>query len=123
MKLIRRLSLICCAIAVFINMALVGTLLASNSMSAHVGTKGQQMTFQKVVKDFNLNATEIEEDFELDSDDDAYFTLPDALSTESIEFYLQLLSLKSSPLKEHSYIDYLSIRKVPFFITYENFRI
>jgi len=121
--MIRRLSLICCAIAVFINMALVGSLLASKSTSSHVSSKGKQMTFQKAVNDFNLNATEIEEDFELDGDDDVHFTLPDALSTESIEFYFQLLSLKSSPLKENSYIDYLSIRKVPFFITYENFRI
>ncbi len=121
--MIRRLSLICCAIGVFINVALGGTLVSSKPTSANIESKGEQTSFQKAVNHINLNATEFEEDFELDGDDEVHFTHQPSLSIESIEYYFQLFSPECQALNENAYIDFLSVRKAPFFIIYENFRI
>ncbi len=98
-------------------------MLSSNTTSVPLGANGKQIAFQKVANDFNLNAAEFEEDVELDGDDDLHFAFPEFISTDINEFFLQIPSSKEMPVKATTYIDYLSIRKVPFFITYENFRI
>lgn len=123
MKFISRFCLICCAIGVFINVALGGILLSYHTTSVPLGANSKQVAFQKVANDFNLNATEFEEDVELDGDEDLHFSFPEFISTDINEFFLQILPRKEMPVKATSNIDYLSIRKVPFFITYENFRI
>lgn len=123
MKLIRRLSLMCCAIGVFINVALGGILLSSNATSVQHGPNSKEVVFQKVAKDFNVNAAEYEEDVELDGDEDIHFSMPTFIATETFELYLHSLSLRDVAVKNTYNIDDKSIRKVPFFITYENFRI
>ena len=123
MKLIRRLSLMCCAIGVFINVALGGILLTSNVTPVQHGQKSKEVVFQKGAKDIHVNAAEYEEDVELDGDDDLHFSFPTFIATETFACYLQTFSVQNIRVKNTYNIDYQSIRKVPFFITYENFRI
>lgn len=123
MKILRRLSLMFCAIGVFINVALGGILLSSTTTSLPLGPNSKQVAFQKVAKDFNVNAAEYEEDVELDGDEDLHFSMPAFMASETFELNFHSLSLQNVALQNTYNIDYRSIRKVPFFITYENFRI
>ena len=123
MKFISRFSLICCAIGVFINVALGGILLSHNSTSVPLGENSKQETFQKVANHFNLNATEFEEDVELDGDEDLHFTFPEFISSDINEFLFQVPCPREMLAKANPNMDHLWIRKIPLFITYENFRI
>jgi len=122
-KLISRLCLIFCALSIFINVALGGTLLSTKKLTFSAKQESKAIVFQKVVEDFHLNATEFEEDVELDGDEDLDFDFHIvSYHTAPTTYQFQFPFFHSSKI-EFSHIDYRSIRKIPFFITYENFRI
>lgn len=122
-KMISRLCLICCALSIFINVAFGGSILPTKKALVFSKQTSKEIVFQKVVEDFHLNATELEEDVESDGDDDLHLDFNIVYFQEShstFQFILPNVFVRKIDFKN---IDYRSIRKVPFFITFENFRI
>ena len=123
MKIISRLCLICCALGIFINVTLGGTLLPFKNSGIKSKHESKEIVFQKVVEDIHLNAAEFEEDLEFDGDDDLdldFHIVDFQISQATFQEHLPCISPSKIDFKN---IDYRSIRKIPFFITYENFRI
>lgn len=123
MKLIRCLSLICCALGVFVNVALGGILLSHKSNAFHFKDGSKQIAIEKLANDFNLNTTELEEDNEIDGDEDIHFSFHEFLYYENQDVFKRFQVRNTFTRNVQGDVTMVPARKVPFFITYENFRI